>query len=256
MITTVIIEDQKPESDFLLKLLDKHFPEIKVLHTCSTASEGITIIKSLQPQLVFLDVELDHHYTGFDVLEHTQAVNYETIFTTSYSEYAQRAFRFSALDYLKKPIGLKELTEAIQRYKNLTASGNKRNIEVLLHNAKEKDITLHKVGLPVYNGTEFIPVSEIIMCKAHDIKIGFVLTGNRNMEVSKPLKWVDELMDAHHFFRVHDSHTINLAHIIRYGKGGEGGIAYLTDDNEAPVSRRRKEAFLKKLAELNMIIGK
>ncbi len=256
MIKTIIVENEKQQSDYLVSLLGKHFPEVEVLKICDTVAGGVNEITALQPNLVFLDVELDHSYTGFDLLEQIHPVNCEVIFTTSFNKYAAKAFRFCALDFIEKPFGIDELKEAITRYKNLAATGSKKNIDALLHNVKQTDASMQKVGIPVLGGLDFITVSEIIYCKSEDNCTDFYLTGKRKITATKTLKWVDELMREHNFFRVHDSYLINLNHIRKYKKGGEGGVVELTDQKEADVSRRRKDDFLKALSDLKMIFNK
>ena len=255
MIPTVIVENEKPQSDYLVALLAKHFPEIDVQKVCNSVPEGIKDVIALKPQLLFLDVELPP-FTGFDLLEQTKSVNYQVIFTTSFNKYASKAFRFCALDFIEKPFGFEELKEAITRYKNVAATGSKKSIDNLLYNIKQSDVTMQKIGIPVLGGLDFITVSEIIYCKAEDNCTNFHLTGKRKITATKTLKWVDELMRDHHFFRVHDSYLINLNHIKKYKKGGEGGVVELTEQAEADVSRRRKDEFIKTLADLNMIVNK
>ena len=255
MIKTIIVENEKPQSDYLSAMLAKYFPEIDVLKICDAVPAGIREVNALKPELVFLDVELPP-YTGFDLLEQTRSVNCEVIFTTSFNKYASKAFRFCALDFIEKPFGIDELKEAIDRYKNLAANGSKRNIDALLHNVKQTDSSMQKVGIPVLGGLDFITVSEIIYCKSEDNCTDFYLTNKRKITATKTLKWVDELMREHNFFRVHDSYLINLNHIKKYKKGGEGGVVELTDQKEADVSRRRKDDFLKALSSLNMIFSK
>jgi two-component system LytT family response regulator len=205
--------------------------------------------------LIFLDVELPP-YTGFDLLEQTRSVNCEVIFTTSFNKYASKAFRFCALDFIEKPFGEEELREAITRYKTLAATGSKKNIDALLHNVKQINASMQKVGIPVLGGLDFITVSEIIICRSIDNCTDFYLTGKRKITATKTLKWVDELMRDHHFFRVHDSSLINLNHIKSYKKGGEGGVVMLTESLETDVSRRKKDDFLKALSDLKMISPK
>ena len=184
-------------------------------------------INARKPQLIFLDVELDNSYTGFDLLEQTRSVNCEIIFTTSYNKYASKAFRFCALDFIEKPFGVEELKESISRYKNLSANNSKRNIDAFLHNFRQPDISLQKAGIPVLGGFDFIIVSEIILCRAVDNCTDFYLTGKRKITATKTLKWVESLMQDHSFSRVHDSFLINLNHIQSYQKGGEGGVVIL-----------------------------
>lgn len=256
MIKTIIVENEKQQSDYLLGLLAKHFPEIEVVKTCNSTSAAIEEINTRQPQLVFLDVELDHPYTGFDVLEGTKSVNYEVIFTTSYNKYAAKAFRFCALDFIEKPFGEGELKESVTRYKSLAGTGSRKNIDAILHNIRQTDMLMQKVGIPVLGGYDFITVSEIIFCRSVDNCTDFYLTGTRKLRATKTLKWVETLMQDHPFFRVHDSYLINLNHIRSYKRGGEGGVVLLTEDYEADVSRRKKEDFLKALADLKMISSK
>lgn len=256
MIKTIVVENEKQQSDYLIALLAKHFPEVEVLKTCNTSSEGIEEINARKPELLFLDVELENSYTGFDVLEQTRSVNCEVIFTTAYNKYASRAFRFCALDFIEKPFGVEELHEAIGRYKKFSANGSKKNIDALLHNFRQTDLSLQKVGIPVLGGLDFIMVSEIIFCRAVDNCTDFYLTGKRKLTATKTLKWVESLMQDHPFSRVHDSFLINLNHIHSYQRGGEGGVVLLTEKHEADVSRRRKDAFLKVLSDLKMISPK
>jgi two-component system LytT family response regulator len=255
MIKTIIVENEKPQSDYLLALLSKNFPEINILKVCNSVPDGVKEVNALRPELIFLDVELPP-YTGFDLLDQIRTVNCEVIFTTSFNKYAAKAFRFCALDFIEKPFGEDELKEAISRYKNLTAWGSKKNIDALLYNVKQTDSSMQKVGIPVLGGLDFITVSEIILCKSEDTCTDFYLTEKRKITATKTLKWVDELMRGHHFFRVHDSYLVNLNHIKKYKKGGEGGVVELTDKNEADVARRRKDDFFKALSELKMIFNK
>jgi two-component system LytT family response regulator len=255
MIKTIIIENEPFQSDYLSGLLARHFPEIDVLTICASVPEGIRDVNALQPALLFLDVELPP-YTGFDLLEKTRSVNCQVIFTTSFNQYAAKAFRFCALDFIEKPFGIEELKEAINRFKTLASTGSKRNIDALLHNVKQTDATMQKVGIPVLGGLDFITVSEIIYCKSENNCTDFHLTNKRKITATKTLKWVDELMRDHAFFRVHDSYLINLNHIKKYKKGGEGGVVELTDQREADVARRRKDDFLKALTDRKMIFDK
>ncbi len=253
MINTVIIENEKLHSEYIAELLAKHFPEINILEISNSVPDGIKAVMKFKPDLIFLDVELPP-FTGFDLLEQTKNMNFEVIFTTSFNKYASKAFRFCALDFIEKPFGKDELTEALNRYKNLASSGSRKSIDALLHNVKQSDSSLQKVGIPVLGGIDFITVSEIILCKSEDNCTDFFLTGKKVITATKTLKWVDELMRDHRFFRVHDSYLININHIKKYKKGGEGGVVELTDQKEADVSRRRKEDFLKALSDLKMIV--
>lgn len=252
------------KSDTLSELLDLHFPEIKIIKICSTVSEGVKQINALQPDLIFLDVQLDHPNTGFDLLEQTSSVKYGVIFTTSYDQYAVRAFRFAAIDYIQGLYGYKELKIAIDRYKSRTQQSSENSIGTLLHNEKHSsNVSLQKVGIPVLGGYDFIMVSEIIYCKSVNTSTEFFFLEFKKETVTKTLKWVEELLMKHNFFRIHDSYLINLVHVVKYRKralahkeiegsegneGGDGGYVELTNEMEVPVSRRKKEEFLKILS--------
>ncbi len=255
MINAVIVENDKQHSERLASLLATEFPEINVIAISSTVAASVTAIQKYQPQLIFLDVQLEPG-SGFEVLEGTRHLSYETIFTTSFNEYAVKAFKFCALDYIIKPFGADELKAAIDRYKNVVQNGTKRNIEALLHNYRQIDKTLQITGIPVLGGIDFIIVSEIVCCKAAGNYTGFYLAGNKKITATKTLKWVEDLLSEHVFFRVHDACLININHIKKYLKGGEGGFVILTGDMEIAVSRRRKDEFLRVLAGLKIILGR
>ncbi len=253
MIKAIIIENEKKHSDLLLKMLTEHFKEVAVLKICDAVPEGILQVKLLKPELIFLDVELPP-YSGFDLLEQTRDENYKVVFTTSYGKYAEKAFEFvSPLHYIRKPFGVEVLAEAIGRFKTWSEKVSRQSIDTLLHNIKQNDVSAQIVGIPVVNGFDFIPVSEIIMCKASDNYTEFNLKDKKKVLASKTLKWVEALLKEHHFFRIHDSYIINLQHIKKYRRGGEGGVVELSGGTEIDVSRRRKDDFLKILSAIKII---
>ncbi len=255
MINTIIIENEKPQSDYLVKHLEKFFPEITIQAVCDNIPEGIDQVNHLKPQLLFLDVELPP-YTGFDLLEKTRSVNYEVIFTTSFNKYAIKAIKFCALDFIEKPYGVEDLKEAIERFKNKQHQGTARKIDVLLSNLQVQHKQGAQIGLPVLGGLEFIKVEDIIRCKSSNNYTDIFLTQGKFHTITKTLKYVEDLLRDHQFYRIHDSRLVNLSHIKSYKKGGEGGVVLLNDNTEVDVSRRRKEGFLKTLSDWNMIFKK
>jgi two-component system LytT family response regulator len=206
----------------------------------------------LRPQLIFLDVELPP-YTGFDLLEQVRNINYEVIFTTAFNKYALKAIKFCALDFIEKPFSADDLKEAIERYKSKAATGSARHIDALLHNIRSTDKTSEQVGIPVLGGFDFLKVGDIIYCKASGNCTDFYLVNKGKVTATKTLKWVEDFLRDYFFARVHDSHLVNLNHIKSYRKGGEGGVVLLTDKHEVDISRRRKDDFLKVLAERKII---
>lgn len=252
MIDAIIIENEKPQIEYITKLLAKNFPEINVTAICSSVPDGIEKVLTLQPQLLFLDVELPP-FTGFDLLEKTRGMGYEVIFTTSFNQYAIKAIKFCALDYIEKPFGVDELKVAIDKFKNSKNGGSRRKIEALLNNLQAKNPQGKQIGLPVLGGIEFIRVDEIIRCQSSNNYTDIFLTTSKTLTITKTLKIVEDMLKDHQFYRVHDSHMVNMNMIKSYMKGGEGGVVYMTNKSEVDVSRRRKDGFLNALKELGMI---
>ena len=253
MINALIVENEIKSVHHLQSLISRYFPEIDIMATAATVAEAANKIKTLLPQLVFLDVELDMPFTGFDLLAQTKDYSYGVIFITGFNKYAAKAFRFSAIDFIEKPYGEEELKEAIIKFKKLSSSNADKRKNILLHNVTQTSPSLFKVGIPVLGGYDFVTLSDIIYCRADDNCTNFYLTNKQKITATKTLKWVDELLNEHYFFRIHDSYLINVQHIKKYKKGGEGGVVELTDRYEADVSRRRKDDFLKLLSDLKMI---
>src|SRR6185436_2959801 len=256
MIRVLLVENEQPNIAYLTNIFKKDFKEVELLAVCTTVLEATEKINLLKPDVVFLDIELDAKDGGFQILNYTRSVNYEVIFTTSHTQYAAQAFRFCALHFLLRPFGTEDIHEALKRYKEKADKGSKKGIDALLYNAKQTDIGLQKVGIPVVGELEFVIISEIIRCQSSNNYTDFFLTGKRRLTAAKTLKWVDDLLRGHHFFRVHDSHLINLGHIKKYMKGGEGGVVELSEQQEVDVSRRKKDDFLKVLSDLKMIFQK
>lgn len=250
MIKTIIVENEHQHAEYLQTMLEKYFPEIDILKVCTSIPEAILEVNKLQPQLIFLDIELPP-YTGFDLLEKTKGQNYKVIFTTAFNKYAVKAIKFCALDYLEKPFDKEELKEAIDKFKN--SADSKINIEHLIENVKQQDNTMQKVGIPVLGGYDFIMVADIILCKSDNNYTEFQLINKKKILATKTLKWFEELLHEHGFCRVHDKYLINLNHIVSYKKGGEGGVVELTDKKEVDVSRRKKDEFLEILTMKRMI---
>lgn len=252
MIDCIVVENEKPHSDSLLELLYKDFPEINVLTLCDNIPDAIQKVKELNPNLIFLDIELGP-YTGFDLLEATKGLNYSVIFTTAHNKYAIKAIKFSALDYLMKPHGLEDLKDAILKYKTRAFESQRTNLETVVHNVKQSDITSQLLALPVLGGYDFVKVSDIILCKSDNNYTDIHMHNNTKITVTKTLKWVSEMLKDHGFYRVHDSYLINISHIKKYRKEGELGVVELTNKLEANVSRRKKEEFLSLLANQGIV---
>lgn len=184
--------------------------------------------------------------TGFDLLEKLGSIDFEVIFTTAHSEYAIKAIKFSAIDYLLKPIDVDELRRAIAKVEKKQNGHLADRLEQLFQNLKSPNTESYKLALPTSEGLTFIKVNEILYCRASNNYTEIFMSDSKKHLVSRQLKEYDDLLAGHDFFRIHHSYLINLHYIINYVKG-EGGYVIMNDDASLDVSRRKKEAFLERI---------
>lgn len=249
MYNSMIIDDEKPQQELLAEMLHDHFPEIVVTDICSSVDEGIQTIKKTNPHLVFLDVLMPPK-TGFDLLHELGEINFEIIFTTSYADFAIKAFKVSAVDFLLKPFGVNDLKPAIKKFEQrFHEKRTVNNIDILLQNLRSKISNKTKIALPSQKGFVFVEVLNIVRCEADNSYTTFFFTDNASLVVSKSIKDCEDILSDFNFFRVHLSHLINLNYVKEYMKG-DGGQAKMTDGSIIDVSRRKKEEFLKALHKI------
>lgn len=249
MIKTIIIEDEKLSSDLLVEMLNKHFKYLTIVAVCKTIDEGKNAINNLHPDLVFSDIELGTD-SAFTMFQQIEKIDFEVIFTSGQEKYALQAIKFSALDYLLKPFSQSDLTEALNRFhekKDKKQSSNQ--FEALFHNLKNLQKDSKKIALPTLTGLIIIPVKDIIRCQADVNYTTLHLITQNQIVACKSLKEFDELLVDYDFLRVHNSHLINLNYVKNYTKG-EGGVVTMLDGTEVDVSRRKRDEFLKRLADL------
>ena len=245
MINAIIIDDERHSCDALKMLLGKCCQQVHVTAICYSGEEGLSKINELKPQLVFLDIEMPH-MNGFQMLEQLPKIDFEIIFTTSYDQYAITAFKFSALDYLLKPVDREELEKAVQRVSKKINPPVSQQLEILLQKINQPAITVQRIALPTMQGLEFVPVESILHCSSSNNYTEFFLTDKKKLLVSRTLKEVEEMLADHSFLRVHNSYIVNLNAVTRYVKG-EGGYLVMTDGSTIDVSRSRKETLMQKL---------
>lgn len=249
MYTTLIIDDEIPQQELLSEMLHDHFPEIEVVDTCSSVDAGLLSIKKTSPHLVFLDVLMPPK-TGFDLLQELGEINFEIIFTTSYADFAIKAFKVSAVDFLLKPFGVNDLKPAIQKFeKRFQEKRTINNIDILLQNLRSKISNKTKIALPSQKGFVFVEVLNIVRCEADNSYTTFFFIDNTSLVVSKSIKDCEDILSDYYFFRVHLSHLINLNYVKEYMKG-DGGQVKMTDGSVIDVSRRKKDEFLKALHKI------
>jgi two-component system LytT family response regulator len=244
MIKAIIIDDEMHCRKTLGMLLKEYCPDVQVVEQCSDAETGLEAIGKYKPDIVFLDIEMPH-MNGFEMLEQFSEIPFAVIFTTSYDQYAIKAFRFSALDYLLKPIEPKELitaTHKVQTQKQLPVA---EQFQMLLSKVSNKENIFHKIPVPTSNGYELIPVEEVLFCEAKDNYTYFNLKNKKKIIACRMLKDVEEqLNDFPYFIRVHHSYIVNINEVTKYVRG-EGGYVIMSDESSVTVSRSRKEVLLK-----------
>jgi two-component system, LytTR family, response regulator len=249
-IKAIIVDDEQHCIDALQTMLQKKCPEVTVLGGVNSVKEARDLIAETQPDLVFLDVEMPHQ-NGFELLKLFDKISFDVIFTTAYEQYALKAIKFNALDYLLKPFSVKELQDAVQKCiqrrsaAQATIEPTSSPLEVFLQNMKTLHQTHKKIALPTINGLVFMPVQNIVRCESTGNYTRIFFTDKKNLMVSRPLKEFEEMLSDVDFFRVHNSHLINLQQMQSYIQG-EGGFALMSDGTQVEVSRRRKADFLKK----------
>jgi len=251
MIKALIIDDEKHCSDNLEWQLKQYCPEIEIMAVCNSAENGLQQINHHQPQLIFLDVEMPV-MNGFEMLEELKEINFDVIFTTGFNQYAIRAIKFGALDYLIKPIDKDELCEAVNKHLQHSQRDSLKQFNALLsHIKKSNDLSFQKIALPTMHSYELVPLSNIMVCESNNNYTTVRLNNGQNILISKTLKQIEDLLDMRPFFRVHNSFLVNLQYAIRYVKG-EGGYLVLNNDSTVPVARSKKEELLKLIMHLSV----
>ncbi|MBA9074666.1 two-component system LytT family response regulator [Flavobacterium gossypii] len=244
MITALLIDDDSNLRNGMKSLLNRYAPEIKILGEADSVKTGIKAIDSLKPQVVFLDIQLTDG-TGFDILEKLAQKNGKSsshiVFVTAHEEYAIKAFRFSALDFLLKPVDPEELEKVIEKIKNaLEKNDNYAHIDLLLENIRKKVDNFKRIALSTADGIHLLEVSDIIRCESEDNYTKFYVKNGKPILISKTLKEYEELLGEHGFERIHQSHLINLSCLKSYIKK-DGGYVIMADNSKLPISQRKKE---------------
>lgn len=246
MLRTLVVDDEKLSREVLCNYLNEYCPDIEIVATASSVKFAYKAIKKFDPDLVFLDIEMADG-KGFDLLSMFDQVDFKVIFVTAYSEYAVKAFRFSAVDYLLKPLKIDELKDAVEKVRSLD---NKKSdtgvLSALLNNLKGGTSMMPTLVIPHLKGFEVLKIPEIIMCQAESYCTNFYLTGDRKITSSKNLKHFDSLLEDNNFIRVHHSYLINISHVSSYTRQGE---IILTGGLKASLGDAYKNDFLKMLGK-------
>lgn len=244
-IKAVIVEDEQNNREYLKDKLNEYCSQIEIVAICSSALEGRRKIMETSPDLVFLDVEMPGG-DGFSMLESLPALNFEIIFVTAFTNYAVKAIKFSALDYIVKPIDTMELVRAVEKaVKEIQHKIDNSRMLNLIEN-RHRDANKKIIALPLSDKIEFVEISTIARCQADGNYTVFYLTNGDKLTTSKTLKEYDELLSSYNFLRVHQSHLINLNEVKSFVKS-EGGYIRMKDGSNIVISRQRREMVLKVL---------
>ncbi len=238
----IVVDDEASSCEALKALLEEFCTGVAVVATCQSIDEAVEAIEAHKPDAVFLDINMKGE-NGFDLLDRVKSIDFEIVFATAYSEYAIKAFKFSAIDYLLKPIDVDDLCGAVEKVRARKGRIESSRYDQLLQNLKPANEQNYKLTLPSSNGLSFVKISDIIYCEANSNYTHFFLADGRKIIVCQTLKEYELLLSPHRFFRIHHAYLINLEAIQQY-VAGDGGHVIMNNDAILDVSKRRKRDFL------------
>lgn len=243
MIKAILIDDEKNALEVMEWLLKEYCPQVEILAMCSSAEAGIKAINELKPQVVFLDIEMPK-MNGFDLLEQFDKLFFDVVFCTAYDQFAIRAFRYSALNYLLKPVDPADLKKTVERIEEKSSTPTKEQFDLLLQQIQHPSrATPQRIALSTGDGLIFVPTADIIYCEAESNYTTVVLADGKKILVSKILKDIDEALSGDDFYRVHSSYLININRIKKFVRG-DGGYLVMDNDAIVNISRSRKQEFM------------
>ena len=241
MLKIIIIEDEKSSRDLLVEMVKQSFPEIKIAAQVDSVADGISEIIKHRPDVILLDINLKDG-NGFEILEKTQGLDYMVIFITAHNEYAVKAFKISAIDYLLKPIDITELIDAIEKCRKQKEVGELSiKLKTLFSNLNSELNQDKKIVLKSVESIHVVPICDIIRCEADKSYTTFYLKENKKLLVSRTLKEYENLLTEYGFFRPHQSHLVNIDFIDSFEKP-HGGLLVMNDNSRVPVATRKREA--------------
>lgn len=249
VLRTILIDDEVLMRRTIEKMVREHCPEIRLVAQANSVSSGVTAVKRHHPDLVLLDIRMDDG-TGFDLLRQLEPVDFKVIFITAYDEYAIRAIRFSALDYLLKPVDPEDLRQAVKKAEKLVVKELNAQLSVLSENIQQGNASLKKIILKTYDAVHLVRVQYIVYCESDENYTTFHLADSSTIITSRTLKEYEEMLCDTGFFRVHKSYLINLSWFTRFEKT-EGGSVVLNNSVRVPVSSRKRELLLEMLDRIS-----
>lgn len=247
MTRTIIIDDEPNAVGLLALRLQQHCPQVEVVASCTSSHKGVQAILDHRPDLVFLDIEMPQ-MNGFQLLEAVGGVAFSLVFVTAYDKFALKAFRYSAVDYLLKPIDTQELIQAVNRVEKQQKTGPEQ-VEHLKQQLSTTKPLPDRIALPYQNGVTFVDIKNIIYCESDDNYTKFFVTDGQHYLVTKSMRDMQELLEERDFLRVHRQYIINLNHIKKFVRG-EGNYLIMSNQQSIPVSRAQKDRLVERFGWL------
>jgi len=244
----VLIDDEKNALEMLEWMLQKHCPDVSIVAMFDSPIEALEKIESIQPDVIFLDIEMPQ-LNGFDLLERLGNRDADVIFTTAYNQFAIKAFKICALDYLLKPIDAEDLKSAVKKAHDRKSKVSAQQLEMLLNYVKPEKPKTKRVALTASDHLIFVDTSEIVYCESDSNYTIFFLADGRKVIVSKTLKDVEEILEGADFFRIHASYLINMKHVSKFTRG-DGGYVVMSNNQHITVSRKKKDEFFEKFSKI------
>lgn len=243
LLKAILIDDELSSLQNLQQKLIEFCPDIKIIAATQKPEEAILLIRQHNPNVIFLDIEMPR-MNGFRMLDELGDLDFDIIFTTAYNHYAVEAIRISAFDYLMKPIAIKDLQNSVERLVKHRQGRTKDKLDILRQSLSSSKSQEGKIAIPTSEGLEFIPIKTIIHIESSSNYSKIYFIDGKSFLVTKLLKDFEDMLLPYNFFRVHNSHLINLAYIKKYIRG-EGGQVIMQNGDVIDVARRKKEEFLK-----------
>jgi two-component system LytT family response regulator len=246
MIISIVVDDEQHSREFLKRTLESRYSDLRVVAVCRNVDEAEKAISEFNPDLVFLDIELGKGQTSFDLLKKRGQLNFDIIFITAYNQYAIQAIKFSAIDYLLKPVDEEELDQAIEKFRLKENKIDSTKIESLLAAWSNPGNQQNKMPLPTMTGYDLVTIADIISCEGVSNQTLLSMVNKDELLISMSLKECEDLLVTYRFFRIHKSHLINLNHVRKYFKGKDGTVV-MSNNKSITVSRNFKDKFIERL---------
>lgn len=246
MINTILVDDEIGSIRILQRLLKSYCPNVNLLGTASEVGAAFHLISECKPDLVLLDIEMSKG-NAFDLLNRLMPMDFQVIFVTAFDNYAIKAIKYSAVDYLLKPVGVDDLCSAIARVKEKPGANElAEQMKILLNNVGFLQASQQKMAIPTITGLTFVPLQNVLRLEAKGSYTKIFLTTSETILATRTIKEYEEVLPESLFFRIHHTHIINLSHVEKYEKG-RGGMVLMEDGSAIEVAVRRREEFMRKL---------